>query len=75
MEELGKVPKELKGYATLYVEKHYEVTSTPKLLTLVAYVSKDCLIDHHWKVRPFGLANFICPGTGEFQGQNLGVGV
>jgi hypothetical protein len=40
MEELEKVPKELKGSATLSVEQHYELTSTPELLTLAAYVSK-----------------------------------
>jgi hypothetical protein len=74
MEELEKVPKELKGTATLYVEQQYELTSTPELLSLVAYVSKDGLVSHHWKERPFGLANFICPSTGERQGQKGGVG-
>jgi hypothetical protein len=49
MEELEKVPKELKGPATLEVEQHYELTSTPELLTLAAYVSKDGLVGHHWK--------------------------
>ena len=44
MEELEKVAKELKGSATLYVEQHYELTSTPELLTLAAYISKDCLV-------------------------------
>ena len=58
-----------------------ELTSTPELLTLAAYVSKDGLVGHHWKERPFGHTNFICPRTGERQGQNgewagrgLGVG-
>jgi hypothetical protein len=32
------------------------------------------LVSHHWKERPFGLANFICPSTGERQGQKGGVG-
>jgi hypothetical protein len=72
--ELEKVPKELKGTATLYVEQQYELTSTPELLSLAAYVSKDGLVSHHWKERPFGLANFICPSTGEHQGQKGGVG-
>jgi hypothetical protein len=75
MEELEKVPKELKGSATLKVEQQYELTSTPELLTLAAYVSEDGLIGHHWKERPIGLANFICPSTGERQGQEVGVGV
>jgi hypothetical protein len=38
MEELEKVSKELKRSATLSVEQHYELTSTPELLTLAAYV-------------------------------------
>ena len=50
------------------------ISSTPELLTLAAYVSKDGLVGHHWKKRPIGLANFICPSTGEFQGQKGGVG-
>jgi hypothetical protein len=44
------------------------------LLTLAAYVLKDGLVGHHWKERPIGLANFICPSTGERQGQKVGVG-
>jgi hypothetical protein len=51
------------------VEQQYELTSTSELLSLAAYVSKDGLVDHHWKERPNGLANFICPSTGEPQGQ------
>ena len=38
MEELEKLPKELKGTATLYVEQQYELTSTPELVSLAAYV-------------------------------------
>jgi hypothetical protein len=74
MEELEKVSKDLKRYATLQVQQHYELTSTPELLTLAAYVSKDGLVGHHWKERPIGLANFICPSTGECQGQKVGMG-
>ena len=74
MEELEKAPKELKGTATLQVEQQYELTSIPELLSLAAYVSKDGLVGHHWKERPIGLANFICPSTGEHQGQKVGVG-
>jgi hypothetical protein len=43
----------------------YALTSTPELLTLAAYVSKDGLVGHHWKERPIGHTNFICPSTGE----------
>jgi hypothetical protein len=74
MEELEKVSKELKRSATLSLEQHYELTSTPELLTLAAYVSKEDLVGHHWKDRPIGLANFICPSTGEHQGQKMGMG-
>jgi hypothetical protein len=74
MEELENIPKELKGSATLLVEQHYELTSTLELLTLAEYVSKDGLISHHWKERSIGLLNFLCPSTGECQGQKVGVG-
>ena len=73
MEELEKVTKELKRSTTLYVQ-HYELTSTLELLTLAAYVSKDGLVGHHWKERPIRHANFICPSTGECQGQKVGMG-
>ena len=50
------------------------LTSIPELLSLAAYVSKDGLVSHHWKERPLGIENFICPSTGERQGQEVGVG-
>jgi hypothetical protein len=71
MEELEKVSKELKRSATLSVEQHYELTCIPELLILAAYVSKDGLVGHHWKERPIGQTNFICPSTGERQGQKM----
>ena len=74
MEELEKVPKELKGFATLWVEQQYELTSTRELLSLAAYVSEDGLASHQWKERPIGRANFICLSTGEHQGQEVVVG-
>ena len=63
-----------KGICNPIGEQQYELTSTPELLSLAAYVSKDGLVGHHWKERPIGLANFICPSTGERQGQKVGVG-
>jgi hypothetical protein len=72
MEELEKIPKELKGSATLQVEQ-YELTSTPR-----ARVSS-CICSRRWPTLPslgreaLGLANFICPSTGEHQGQEVGV--
>jgi hypothetical protein len=44
-----------------------------ELMSLAAYVAEDGLVGHHWEERPLGLANFICPSTGEHQGQGLGV--
>ena len=78
MEELEKVPKELKGSATIQVEQHYELTSTPpthmELVSLAAYVSEDGLVGHQWKERPTGFSNFRCINTGECQAQEVGVG-
>jgi hypothetical protein len=51
------------------MEQHNELTSTPELLTLATYVSKDGLVGHHWKERPIGHTNIICPSLGERQGQ------
>jgi hypothetical protein len=34
--------------------------------------SSGSTMSHHWEERPLGLANFICPSTGEFQGQKVG---
>jgi hypothetical protein len=41
------------------VEQQYELTSTPELLSLAAYVSKDGLVNHHWKERPIGLGQTL----------------
>ena len=46
----------------------------PELIALPAYIAEDGLVGHHWKERPLGIANFICPSTGECQGQEVGVG-
>ena len=43
MEELEKVSKELKRSATLSVEQHYELTSTPELLTLALVFNHYCM--------------------------------
>jgi hypothetical protein len=56
------------------VEQQYELTSTPKLVSLAAYVAEDGLVGHQWKERPIGLENFMCLSTGERQGQEVGVG-
>ena len=44
MEELEKVPKDLKGSPMLYVEQQYELINTPpELMSLAAYESEDVL--------------------------------
>jgi hypothetical protein len=68
-----KVAKDLKGLATLWVEQQHELTSTPELMSLAAYVSEDGLVSHHWEERPLGLANFICFSREEHQVQEVGV--
>jgi hypothetical protein len=50
------------------------LVSSPELVSLAAYVAEDGLIGHNWEERPIGLANFICPSTGECQGQEVRVG-
>ena len=74
MEKLEKAPKEMKGSATLLVEQQYELTSTPELVSLAAYVAEDGLVGNHWEERALGIANFICPSSGECQGQEAGMG-
>ena len=74
MKELEKVPKELKGYATLQVEQQYELTSTSQSCV------SGCICSRGWPSWPsmggeaLGLVKIICPSTGEFQGQEAGVG-
>jgi hypothetical protein len=46
----------------------------PELVSLAAYVAEDGLVGHRWEERLLGLANVICPSTGERQGQEVGVG-
>jgi hypothetical protein len=57
------------------VEQKYELTSAPlELVFLAAYVAEDGQVGQHWKMRPIGLANFVCLSTGECQGQEMGRG-
>jgi hypothetical protein len=74
MEELEKIPKELRGSATLWVEQQYELTSAPpELVSLAAYVSEDGLVGHQWKERPIDRADFICLSAGEHQDREVGL--
>ena len=63
------------------MQQPYELTSTPELLTLAAYVSKDGLVGHHWKERPLDVQTLYAPvqgnardKKGEWVGRGLGVG-
>jgi hypothetical protein len=42
-------------------------------MSLAAHVAEDGLVGHHREERLLGLAHFICPSTGEHQGQEVGV--
>ena len=42
-------------------------------MSLVAHVAEDGLIGIHSEERTLGLANFICPSTGEIQDQEVEV--
>jgi hypothetical protein len=74
MKELEKVPKELKGLATLEEYQQYELTSTPQNC-----VSR-CICSRGWTSHPpmgggaLGLEKIICPSIGECQGQQTGIG-
>jgi hypothetical protein len=46
------------------VEQHYELTSTPELLTLAAYVSKDGLVAITGKRGPLDLQTLYAPVQG-----------
>ena len=63
------------------MDQHYELTSTPELLTLAAYVSKDGLVGHHCKRGPLDLQTLYAPvqgnaraKKGEWVGSGVGVG-
>jgi hypothetical protein len=43
-------------------------------MSLAVHVAEDSLVGHHCEEKPLGIANFICPRTGECQGQEVGVG-
>jgi hypothetical protein len=64
VKDLEKVPKKLKGSATLKEEQQYELTSTPRAVSLVAYVAEDGLISHQWEERPLVLGRSYDPVQG-----------
>ena len=56
------------------MEQQYELRVLTELMSLAAYVAEDGLVGLHWKEKPLGLSNFICPSTRERQGLEVGVG-
>jgi hypothetical protein len=74
MVDLEKVPKELKVSESLKEDQQYELTSTPQNCV------SSCICSRGWPSRPsiggeaLGLVKIICPSTGEFQDQEVGVG-
>jgi hypothetical protein len=46
MEDLEKVPKELKGSATLYLEQQFKLTSTPRARVF------SCICSRRWPTQP-----------------------
>ena len=45
------------------MEQQYELTSTPELVSLSAYVA-DYLVGHHWEMRPLGFRRLYAPVQG-----------
>jgi hypothetical protein len=54
--------------------RHSDLNSYPGALDSSCICIKNGLVGHHWKERLTGQANFICPSTGERQGQKMGMG-
>ena len=48
---------------------HQLQTQESQVLVLLITLTLDGLVGHHWKERPIGYTNFICPSTGARQGQ------
>jgi hypothetical protein len=70
MKELQKVPKDLKVSETLSEEQQYELTSTPRAVSLVAYVAEDGLVGHQWEERPLVLQRAYAPVQGNARARN-----
>jgi hypothetical protein len=49
VEKLEKAPKELKGSANLQVEQQYELSTTPELMSLAAYVEEGIFFSFRMK--------------------------
>jgi hypothetical protein len=52
MEELEKVPKELKGLPPYRRNNNMNYPVPPTLMTPPEYVAEDGLVSHHWEKRP-----------------------
>jgi hypothetical protein len=47
----------------------------PELMSLAAYAAEDGPVSHQWEESHLDLIHFICPSTGDCQGQEEGGGV
>jgi hypothetical protein len=45
------IPEGAEGVCNPGGRKQYELTSTPELMSLAAYVAEDGLVGHHWEER------------------------
>jgi hypothetical protein len=73
LERIFTNPKSDRGLIS-NIYKELKKMDSRKSNNPIKNVSKDGLVSHHCKERPIELANFICPSTGECQGQKGGVG-
>jgi hypothetical protein len=53
------------------VEQQYELPSTPKLVSLPAYVAEDGLVGHHWEERPLVLQTLYASVQGNARAKKL----
>jgi hypothetical protein len=65
----------LRFYLRLFLQMDFSAWILTRLQTTSSWNALlDGLLGHQWEERPLGLANVICPSTGERQGQEVGVG-
>jgi hypothetical protein len=66
--------KMYKPFKEIYANINRQWKKVNKIVQGLKVERKSIKKGHHWKERPIGHANFICPSTGECQGQNVGMG-
>jgi hypothetical protein len=68
---IGKRVRFLVSFTVLKMQRHYELTSTPELLSLAAYVSKDGLVG---KRGPLDRQTLYAPVQGNARAKKMGMG-